>query len=889
MRSCRRFFSRLDAFFHCGRAERELRREIAAHLTLLADDFERRGMLPEEARRAALRAYGGVEQAKELHRDERSFVWLEQAFQDLRHACRGLARSPAFVAVAVLSLAFGIGVNAAIFTLVNAILLKNLPVPDPHRIVQLSAHIPKAGIDSSGFSFPVYRELRRRTEIVADIAGFTGSAAVLDVNGVPRKIDLQLVTGSYFPFFGGRPALGRLLDEEDDRVEGAHPVCVLSYPAWKIHFGGDPHVLGQTIRINGIPLRIVGVAGSDFVGAELQRRYDVWAPMAVIHDLLHRPRESPNYGGISALARLRPGISLRKAGARFEAASRAIEDALPRRHPQAGAIYQVRDASKGFDRWRSTLHDPLLILLGAVTLVLLVACANLANLALARNHERGREFAIKLALGIGRWRLFRELLAETVVLTFGGGALAFLLSLALTRFLLALFNAGAHSQNLHVAPDASILLVTFGVCLLTALIAGLYPAWQASRTDPARDLQGESSQGVRGGLIRRLLILAQVTMAVVLLFGAGLFVHSLRNLNMIDLGYDIQRVLTVELDQRGTAQMFKPVTAPPALAAVLARVRQLPGVASAAFSRPGVLSGGFMIAGIRTTDASGNPPNIQTSFLLAGTGYLATLRIPLLRGRDFTAVDRPGGNLVAIVNQYLASRIWPGQDPIGKHFDGWNLKNIEVVGLIGYTKYQDVREQPRPIAILAFDQTPVVGASLEIRSLGPGLEQARIEREVREIVKSTAPDYQVSEVATMELMRDNLIAQDRLLAFLATLFGVLGTALALVGIYGLISYAVTRRTREVGVRVSVGAQPGDVVWMFLRESLTLVAAGMLLGLPLALVLARFARGLLFEVSAADPAGIGATLSLLMLGGLAAAFVPARRATRIDPMQALRHE
>jgi predicted permease len=883
----KRFFARLATFFRRERAEQELHREIAAHLTLMADDFERRGMTPEDARRAALRAYGGVEQAKELHRDERSFVWLEQALQDLRHACRGLARSPAFVAVAVLSLAFGIGVNAAIFTLVNGILLKNLPVPDPDRIVQLNVHI-RAGVDRAGFSFPVYRELRRRTEIFSDIAGFTGSAAVLDVNGVPRKIDLQLVTGSYFPFFGGRPALGRLLDEEDDRVEGAHPVCVLSYPAWKIHFDGDPHVLGQTIRIAGIPLRIVGVAGSDFEGAELQRRYDVWAPMALINDLLHRPRESPNYGGISALARLRPGISLTQAGARFEAASRAIEDALPRRHPQAGAIYQVRDASKGFDRWRSTLHDPLLILLGAVTLVLLVACANLANLALARNHERGREFAIKLALGIGRWRLFRELLAETVVLTFGGGALAFLLSLALTRFLLALFNAGARPQNLHVAPDASILLFTFGVCLLTALIAGLYPAWQASRTDPARDLQGESSQGVRGGLIRRLLILAQVTMAVVLLFGASLFVHSLRNLKVIDLGYDIQRVLTVELDQRGTAQMFKPVTAPPALAAVLARVRQLPRVASAAFSVPGVLSGGFMIAGIRTTDGSGLQ-NIETSFLLAGPGYLATLRIPLLRGRDFTAADRPVGNPVAIVNQYLASRVWPGQDPMGRHFDGWNSKNIEVVGLIGNTKYQDVREQTKPIAILAFDQTPVVGASLEIRTLGPGLEQARMEREVRDIVKSAAPDYQVSEVATMELMRDSVIAQDRLLAFLSTLFGILGTVLALVGIYGLISYAVTRRTREVGIRVSVGAKPGDVVWMFLRESLTLVAAGMLLGLPLALALARFARSLLFGVSASDPLGIGATLALLMLGGLAAACVPARRATRIDPMQALRHD
>jgi predicted permease len=885
MRSFVRFLARLDTFFRRGRAERELHREITAHLTLLADDFERRGMTPEEARRAALRAYGGVEQTKELHRDERSFVWLEQAFQDLRHACRGLARSPAFVAVALLSLAFGIGVNTAIFTLVNGILLKNLPVPDPHRIVQLNAHMEKAGIDSSGFSFPVYRELRRQTEIFSATAGFSGTQAVLDVNGVPQKIDLELVTGSYFPFFGARPALGRLLDEEDDRVEGAHPVCVLSYTVWQIHFGGDPHVLGQTIGIDAIPLQIVGVASSDFVGAELQRRFDVWAPAALSNDLLHIQRESPSYVWISALARLRPGISFARAGARLHAASRAIEDTLLQDRANAGAIYQVRDASKGFDRWRSTLHDPLLILLGAVTLVLLVACANLANLALARTHERVREFAIKLALGISRWRLFRQLLAETVVLTLGGGAMAFLLSILLTRFLLALFNAGARFQNLHVAPDASILMFTFGVCLLTALIAGLYPAWQASRTDPARDLQG-ASQGLRSGLVRRSLILAQVALAVVLLFGAGLFVHSLRNLKVIDLGYDIERVLTVDIDQRGTAQMFKPVTSPQGLADVLARVRQLPGVASAAFSVPGVLSGGMFGGVIASPDAPPGHWENDANLLFVGPGYLATLRIPLLRGRDFTAADRAGARPVGIVNQLLASRTWPDQDPVGKHFNGWGLKNIEVVGLIGNTKYQDVREQAKPIAILAFAQTPVIGASLEIRSLEP---QARLEREVREIVKSAAPGYQVSEVATMELMRDNLIAQDRLLAFLSTLFGILGTVLALVGIYGLISYAATRRTREVGIRVSVGAKPGDVVWMFLRESLTLMAAGMLLGLPLALALARFARSLLFGVSASDPLGIGATLALLMLGGVAAACVPARRATRINPMQALRHD
>ena len=879
----RRFFLRLSNFLRRERADREMAREIASHLALMEDDFIRRGMAPGEARLAARRSYGGVEQTKELHRDERSFVWLEQLLQDARHAWRSLAKSPGFVAVAVLSLAFGIGVNTAIFTLVSGILLKELPVHDPHRIVQIDARAKD--FENHSYNFPAFRELRRQDAIFSDAVAFSPKTGVLEINGEPQKIGFEMVTGAYFAFFGARPALGRLLDEEDDRVEGAHPVCVLSHAAWRTYFGGDPRVLGRTIRIGGIPLQVVGVAESGFVGGELQRRYDVWIPTALSLDFTRNPRASVSYIWISVLARLKPGMSFAEANSRLKSASPAIEGALPEHRANAGVTYVLADASKGFDAWRTTLHDPLTVLMGAVSLVLLVACANLANLLLARANERQREFAIKLSLGISRWRLLRQLLIETLALAFGGGAVAILLSGALTRFLLGLYNAGNSYQTLTVAPDASVLAFTLGACVLTALIAGLCPAWQASRADAAAGLKGASAPGLRRSYARRILILVQVVLAVVLLYGASLFTHSLRNLKTIDLGLDIGHVLSVDVNERGSRKSMKPEPPPPALAEVLGRVRQLSTVESAAFADPGVLSGGMMGGQFLIADGSRDGRYAGFAhYIYAGPGYFSTLRMPILRGRDFRSADRAGAPLVAIVNQRLASMAWPGQDPIGKRFRGWDRNDGEVVGVVGDSKYQNVRREAPPVVYEAFDQMPGTGGSLEVRcrgSLGP------VERDIRRIVKTTAPDYQVSDASSMELLRDSQISQERLLAFLCNLFGALGTVLALVGIYGLISYSVTRRTREIGVRMSVGAQTGDVLWLFARESLALTAIGILVGLPLALMLARFAKKMLYEVAPSDPLGVGVTLALIALGALLASYFPGRRATRIDPVQALR--
>src|SRR5262245_13192426 len=511
MRFLRRLLAKFSNTVYHEQAEQEMNREIGSHLALLADEFERQGLLPEQARLAARRVYGGVEQARELHRAERSIVWIEQLVQDGRHACRSLAKSPAFLAIAILSMALGIGVNTAIFTLVNGILLKSLPVPDSHRIVQLGAQLEK--FESAGFSYPAFRELHRQDAIFADSIGFSSRSAILELDDLSRQCDCRLVTGSFFSFLNARPALGRLLGDEDDQVEGAHPVCVISYACWQEHFGRHADVLDRKIRIDGIPVQVVGVASASFAGAELQRRYDVWVPTSLSTDL-GTPRESPNTVWLHVLARLKRGISFTEAASRLEAASPSIESALPKGRANADATYKIHDGSKGFSYQRSTLRQPLSILMGAVVLVLLVACPNLANLLLSRAADRNQEFTIKLSLGISRSRLVRELLIESVVLALAGGVLAVLLSIVLTSALLNLFNAGSRFDTLHVAPDGSVLLFALGLCILTALVTGLYPAWHASRTDTSAGLKGASLYGLRGTFLRRTLIVLQVTLAV---------------------------------------------------------------------------------------------------------------------------------------------------------------------------------------------------------------------------------------------------------------------------------------------------------------------------------------------------------------------------------------
>jgi predicted permease len=880
MLQLKRTWAKFCNLFRRNRAEDELVREIAAHLAMLEVEYLRQGMTLGDARLAARRAYGGVEQAKELHRDERSFVWLEQVMQDLRHAVRSLWKSPGFSSVALLSLAFGIGANTAIFTLVNGILLKRLPVSEPHRIVQVIARMPD--FRGTAFSFPAFRALRNLNDVFDSAVAVFATRSNLILESGPQKVDIQIASGSYFSFFNATPELGRLLTDGDDRVEGANPVCVLSHHTWQTQFAGDPQIIGRTIHLDDVALQVVGVVRGGFVGADLLHSYDIWAPTALSFPLTRIHRESPNNVWLGVLARLRPGVSFTEASARLQAASKGIEDSLPKGRANVGAVYTIVDASKGFGSWRTRLRDPLMVLLGTVVIVLLVACANLANLLLARTSERSQEFAIKLALGISRWRLLRQVLVETFVLTIAGGVLATMVSLWLTQFLLRLFNTGNRFDTLHVSPDMTVLLFTSGACILTALIAGLYPAWQASRSTAGPGLKGAGLFGSSRSLVRRALILVQVALAVVLLFGASLFTRSLRNLKTVDLGFEIDHVLNVVVSPRAIA---KPARTS-AMAGLLARIRQLPSVESAAYASPGILSGAFMTGTVEIADASNGTKEVEQVYhLFTGPSYLATLRTPLLRGRDFAPGDRPGSPPVVIVNQRFAKMAFGDADPLGRHVNTWGKKSVEIIGVAGNSKFQNVREENMPIVYMPFDQEEGLDGTLIARCRNlPAAEQ-----EIRSSLRSDGTTFKLHDITAMELRRDSLIAQDRLLAFLSSLFGGLGTALALVGIYGLISYAVARRTREIGIRMSAGAQRSDVLWLFLREAAVLAGVGMLIGTPLALGLARFLGTLLYQESISDPVAVSVSLGLLLLGGLSAALLPARRATRVDPVQALRYD
>ena len=870
-------FAKIGNLLNRQKTDQDLAREVASHLAMLEDEFQRQGMTLPQARTAARRAYGGVERAKELHRDERSFVWLEQLFQDIRHAFRSLRKSPGFVGVAMLSLAFGIGVNTSIFTLVNGILLKNVALPDPHRIVQVVKRFDKSYVVEL-FSFPVYREIRRQTAVFEDVIGFGEEPAVLDLGSEQHRIEVELVTGTYFAFFRAKPAIGRLLDREDDRVEGAHRVCVLSYEFWSARFGADPGIVGRTIRLEGTPVEIVGVTERGFVGGELQRRYDVFVPAALAKTIFKLPPDEYGVWPLRIVARLQPGVSFEQARTRFETASRSIEEPFPEKERDIEAVYQIRDASKGVDRWRTALRDPLLILIGAVTVVLLIACANLANLFLARSNERRQEFAIKLSLGISRWRLLRQLLVETALVALGGGVVALFLGTALTRVLLSLFNTGKRDPDLIVGADSFVLLCLFGVCLVTALIAGVYPAWNASRTGAA---PGRGLPGNRPSLTRRGLILVQVTLTVVLLLGASLFAHSLRKLKTIDLGYDVDHVLTFQVQQRGA--LYASPAVHPHLGDLLARIRQLPGVESAALSIPSVMSSGHMVSEVRGKDIR---PGRAGYLVRKSRLFLRPCGSLYFWGGISPSPTAPGRNWWQSSTNDSYTRFWPGQNPLGKHFGMDDKHDFEVIGVAGDSVYQDLREKRAPTCYWTFDQwLPDAG---ERRSPFPG-SAARLQRDIRQVVEATVPDYEVSNASSLEMMRDGLIAQDRLLAFLSSLFGILGTALALVGIYGLISYSVTRRTREIGIRMSVGAERGDVLWLFAREGVVLIGCGTLIGLPLALVLARFLQKVLYDVPPYDPAAIAATLGLLAIGGLIASIIPASRATTVNPVEALRHD
>jgi predicted permease len=872
------WLNRLAAHFREDRLHRDIEDEIESHLDLRIREHIAEGMPCEEARRAALLSFGNRTAHAERARDAEIIRWLDSAWQNLRYAARVLRKSPVSTAAAVLSIAIGIGANTAIFSLLNAVMFKWLPVKDPQQLVSMHDSPLKNGRHDTAYdatlSYDDYREMRDGAQRYIELYAGMGGAPVMTVGDSVVAARVYGVTGNYYSVLGAHPFLGRFISSDDDREANARLVAVLTYHTWMRQFGGDPTIVGKSILLNGLPFQVIGVEPSRFSDTTLSASLDAVVPFLAI------PRLQPKDHSFFAVpaGRLREGVSILQA-----------QDALTSIYQRAKPDHLIRltPSEPGVPYLRDRYQKPLLVLMAAVSLVLLIACTNVANLLLARGAARRREMSVRLAIGAGRARIVSQLLTESLLIAACGGLLGIALAYAGDAALLAILRGRTSALPLDILPDGRVLAFTVGVAVLTGLLFGLFPAFQAVNTDVSPSLkEGFHPAGARQRqFVRRALVVVQVALSLILLAGAGLFARSLINLRTMDTGYERRGVLlaTVDLIDTGYSQWRSSQF----YDELLTRVRAIPGVESAAAASDAVLEGGsidvpLMIDGARC----------EASTTIASAGYIETMRIGLLAGRTFTERDTgPSSAPVVMINRALARACFPGQNPVGRRVRRIDKKDTdsEIIGVVGNAKYRELRESDRPMFYIPPMYTPggfFAGLDLHIRtSIDPQFLIAPVRRELH-AMDSRIP---LSNIRTLEEQSERSLVRDRLLATLSEAFGLIALALAVVGIYGVLAFLVTRRTAEIGVRMALGARRGDVARLVLKESLLLVLTGAALGAWGAHVSRRLFQSLLFGVGASDERATLAAAAVLLIAALLASFLPARRAARIDPMAALRQE
>ncbi len=866
------------------RAEQDLHDELEAFVAMAAADNERDGAAPDEARRRAVLHLGGVEQAKERVRAGRHGAWLDEAGRDVRYAGRMAARNPGFTLVVVLTLALGIGANTAIFSLVEAFLLRLLPVRDPQQLV-----LVEMGNDtrpSPTFSYAIARALADRRDVFATAAGFSSWRFNVGIPGSVGHVRGALVTGAYYDTLGLNPAMGRLLARGDDEP-GAPLVAVISHGYWGRQFTNRPDVVGQTLTVGGVPVTIVGVSPRGFAGTDVGQSADVTMAVAALPRV--QPEAAPllergNFW-LRVLARPAAGVSIREATARLNGAWRHMAEPLisptwsaARRKAIADSTFRLSPGGTGWTYLREQYTKPLLVLMGAVAVVLLIACANVASLLLARASARQREMAVRLAIGAGRFRLMRQLLIESTLLSLAGAALGLALAWLASSLLIDLLFAGPVDLVFDLTPNARVLGFTLAAAVATAIGFGVAPALQATAAAPSAAMKADPRTSASPPRLLPALVVGQVALSVVLLIGAGLFVRTLQNLQSVDPGFASEGVLLVDLDARRT---------PPPLQ-LLDDVRRIPGVVSASVSTHTPLSGSFWS---EPAAPAGQPLPERDNALFVGAGpaYLDAMRIRLLAGREFTDRDAAGRPPVAIVNETYARQFLAGRYPVGQHLSAivrGERRDLEIVGVAADTRAAGLRTPPPPTVYVAYAQlTGDFPTTLTIRVAGP---LARTGTAIRETVQKQVPSAPV-EVRGLSEQVDARMAQERMLATLASGFGFLALVLVSIGLYGLLAYGVARRTREIAIRMALGAGRTGVIALVLRSAGRLVLLGVALGVPAALGASRWVESMLFGLKPTDLATIGGAVVLLAVTAHVAAFVPARRASRVDPLAALRHE
>ena len=814
-------------------------------------------------------------------------------FQDMRYGARMLLKRPGFTTVVVLTLALGIGANTAIFGVVDRLLVRMLPVTEPERLVNLSGRDEKGGHDTS-FSYPIYKDYRDQSDVFDGLLAYTETAMNLSERGQPERVIGVLVSGNYFDTLGVTPALGRTFLPEEDRTPGTHPVAVVSYGLWQRRFGADPKLVGRTITLNTYRFTVIGVAPAEFRGVRRGVSPDVYVPMQMTAQAwpTRKPDDlnSRKFSWLNLMGRLKPGVTRAQA----QTAMSALSSRIMQVHPNTWPLIALEDGSQGETGRISDLRTPVKLLMATVALVLLIACVNVANLSLARAQTRIREMAVRLALGASRRRLVRQMLTESLLLALLGGGFGVLVAVWLTDALAAYSppTGGSGPPLLDARLDWRVLTFTTTLSLMTGLLFGLVPAWQASKPNLTMALKEETTGFGSGSgrfRLRGALVSAQIALSLVALVCAGLCVRSLQNLQRIDAGFDTAKVLVMGLNL--SLNGYKEEQGREFYANLLERVSALPGVEAASLARIVPLTGSGMrlSVGVEGYAPSDDRP-INFDMNIVGPRYCATMKLPLVAGREFTANDNAAAAPVVIINEAAAQTYWPNQNPLGKHLmigaPGQDKPQpVEIIGVAGASRYRSLTESFRPGMLLPAAQNYAPDLSLHVRSAG---EPALLIESVRRELRALDPQLPATRIRTLEEHRRNSLYSERVTALLLSAFGGLALLLAALGIYGVMAYAVTQRTREVGIRMALGARAGDVLRLMLRQGAGVIVAGVALGLAGAFAATRLIRTFLYQVSATDPLTFVSAAFLLTVVALPACYLPARRAMKVDPMIALRH-
>jgi predicted permease len=898
---------RLQMLLNRGQFQRELDDEVRLHMTLRREQQEASGLKPEDAQRAAARGFGNPPRIRERSTLEWGWNWLETILQDTVYGLRSMMRSPAITMVALVSLALGIGANTAIFSFLDAVMLRSLPVKDPQQLVKLGGRDPEGITDNFAYtylySYPFYRQFQKKNAVFSDTAALFSMMnnvhGYVDNRTQMELINVQAVSGTYFDTLGVHPQLGRAIDENDDSTEGDHPVVVISDRFWKQNLGGDPAVLNHRLRLGKVVFNIVGVAPPEFFGTKVGEEPDAWAPLSMVASI------PPNWKGrtdnfsesLYILGRLKPGVSMEQATANvnvlFPQILRSFPDAKLSQEnltTLAHAHVQLESMARGLSSLRRSYSQPLKILMAIVALVLLIACANIANLLLARSIVRVRELAVRQALGAGRMRIIRQLLTESLLLALAGGALGIAFAIAANRLLLRMISAGQDTVTLDVSLNLRLLGFTLAVTIFTALLFGTLPALRATRLRLTESLKnGRGSSAIGGRLpVAKALVIGQVALSLVLMMAACLFLRTLVNLSRVDLGFNKENVLRLEIDYTATGYKNDDPRLNVMYREIEDRVSTLPGIKAASFSAFTFHEGAW--SSMITVPGMPVDRHVDVRHNTIGNAYFEVMQIPLVAGRAFNSQDTQGSQNVAIIGESMARKLFPAGSPVGHTYKIGSPEEAGgeelVVGVVKDVKIGDVDEPSQYVDYLPYSQGHIGYGEFEVRYMGSfGAISSEVQRAIHEINR-TLP---ITNVMSLDEQVARSYVNQTIIARLSAFFGGVAVFLSCIGLYGLMSYLVSRRTGEIGVRIALGAARAQVGWGVMREVAVWIGAGILLGLPVTIYGGRLVQKMLFGLKGTDALSLMAAVAVLLLAGLAAGFLAARKASRVDPVVALRYE